>query len=312
VTQSDISNTIRRPLVGTKAKWLAAGLTLTQLRALARSGDLVRIRHGVYATRQAAAWAMEDPRLGHALRVIAATSSVGTDSVASHQSAALIQGIDLIKPVPPDVVILTRPPSGKSSRPNLAGVIIHAAVLPADHVTTCCGASVTTAARTVVDLARTLPFIDGVVVADSALRLGLTGKPELLRVVDSCARWPGIDQARRTVAFADERSESALESCARVVFHRSGLEPPELQVTIRGTDFVFRADFCWAQHRTIAEADGMAKYEDPKRARDQIRRDRLIRDLGYKVIHFTWRELFETPDLVVGRIRTAFAAPTVF
>ena len=312
MTQSDIPDTVRRPLVGSTAKWLEAGITPRQLRALARSGELVRVRRGVYATRNAAVWAMDDPRRGHALRVIAATSSVGPDSVASHQSAALILGLDLVKPAPKDVVTLTRPPSRRCNRPSSSDITFHNGVLPPDHVTVCLGAPVTTAARTVVDLARTMPFIEGVAAADSALRLGLTGKPELRRVADSCVRWPGVDQARRTVSFADGRAESALESCARVVFHESGLEPPELQVTIRASGFVFRADFCWARQRTIAEADGMAKYEDPRRARDQIRRDRLIRDQGYKVVHFTWRELFDTPDVVVGRIRKAFAAPTPF
>lgn len=269
------------------------------------------MRRGVYATRNATIWAMDDPRRGHALRVGAARSSAGQDSVASHESAAVILGLDLIKPVPRDVVTLTRPPLRRSGKPS-AGIIFHNADLPPDQVTTRLGASVTTAARTVVDLARTKPFMDGVAAADSALRLGLAAKPELLRVVEFCARWPGVDQARRVVEFADKRAESALESCARVAFHEARLEPPELQATIRGAGFVFRADFRWAKQMTIAEADGMAKYEDPRRARDQIRRDRLLRDLGYKMVHFTWRELFETPEVVVGRIWKAFASPTPF
>jgi very-short-patch-repair endonuclease len=56
----------------------------------------------------------------------------------------------------------------------------------------------------------------------------------------------------------------------------------------------------------------MAKYEEPGRARDQIRRDRLLRDAGYKVVHFTWRELFDTPEVVIARIGRAFAAPAPF
>jgi len=85
-----------------------------------------------------------------------------------------------------------------------------------------------------------------------------------------------------------------------------------LQVTIRGSGFVYRGDFYWHKYRTIVEADGMAKYEDPARAREQIRRDRLLRDAGYKLVHFTWRELFDTPELVITRIRSAFASPSPF
>jgi hypothetical protein len=312
VTQRDISDTLRESIVDTTAKWRAAGITARRLRALTLAGDLVRIRRGVYATKGAVAFAADDPRRGHALWALAATRSVGSDSVASHQSAARMYGIDLLKSVPDGVVTLTRPPTRRTGETNSAGIVFHIAALPADHITTRWGALVTTPARTVVDLARTLPFIDGVVLADSALHLRITTKPELLRMVDSCAQWPGISVARKAIAFADGRSESPLESCARVTFDASGLEPPELQVTIRGDGFVYRSDFYWARHRTIVEADGMAKYEDPARARDQIRRDRLLRDAGYKLVHFTWRELFETPELVITRIRVAFAAMSPF
>lgn len=294
------------------AKWRAAGLSAGQMRSLLRSGDLVRMRYGVYATRAAVAWAMDDPGRRHALEVLAVTTSVGRDSVASHHSAALIHGLDLLTPVPQGVVTLTRPLTRRSCRPRADGIFFHSAALPSEHVTKCWGIPVTAVSRTVVDLARALPFVDGVVVADSALRLGKTSTPDLARVADSCGQWPGVARARRVVGFADGRAESVLESCARAVFDERGLEAPDLQVVFRGEGFVFRGDFYWARHRTIAEADGMAKYEDPERARDQIRRDRLLRDAGYKVVHFTWRELFETPEVVITRIRKAFAAATPF
>jgi len=60
----------------------------------------------------------------------------------------------------------------------------------------------------------------------------------------------------------------------------------------------------------IAEADGEAKYSDPRRAIRQLERDQQLRDHGDKVIHFTWRELFKTPKAVTDRIRKACASPT--
>jgi hypothetical protein len=294
------------------ANWRSAGMSAKQMRSLLRSGDLVRMRYGVYATRAAVAAAMDDPRRRHALEVLAVTTSVGRDSVASHHSAARIHGLDLLRPAPADIVTLTRPRSRPSGRPRSDGIVFRVAALPREHVTPCWGVWVTSVPRTAVDLARTLSFTDAVVVADSALRLGKTTKSELSRVVNACDRWPGVDQARRTVAFADGRAESVLESCARVTFDTFGLEAPDLQVTFRGEGFVFRGDFYWARYRTIAEADGMAKYEDPQRARDQLRRDGLLRDAGYRVVHFTWREIFEAPTVVVARIRKSFTSATPF
>ncbi|HTR91220.1 MAG TPA: DUF559 domain-containing protein [Trebonia sp.] len=168
----------------------------------------------------------------------------------------------------------------------------------------------TSVPRTVVDVARMSSFMSAVVTADSALRAGLTTKGALLAVCHQCPRWPGIRQARRVVDFANPGAESVLESCARVVFHEHGLEAPELQITVTGPDFRYSVDFYWPRHRVIAEADGAMKYSDAQRAVRQLDRDQRLRDLGYKVVHFTWRDLFQNPEEVIARIRKAFATLT--
>lgn len=313
MTQSDIPNAIRKWAVGTTGEWRAAGITPGQFRSLTRAGYLVRVRHGVYATRTAIESARSDPRQGHALRVAGARASVGRRAVASHQSAALLHGIDLLHDPPDGAVWLTWPP-GQYRSPSPEGVHLHSARLPQKHVTTLYGVRVTTGARTIIDLARSLTFMEGVVAADSALRLGKTTDLGLADIIRSCARWPGIDRARRVTGFSSADAESVLESCARVVFAEAGLPPPVLQAAIATADaeFIGRADFCWPAYRVIAEADGMAKYDDPRRAREQIMRDIRLRDAGYKVVHFTWSELFGTPGLVIARIRAAFTAPTSY
>jgi len=276
------------------------------LRTLARSGDLVRIRQGVYATRRAVNWARDDPVRNHVLRLIAVRASVGRDAVVSYHSAATLHQLDLLTSPPESTVTLTLPTARRWERLRSTGVVFHCADLPREHVTRLYNMPVTTAARTVVDLARTLPFVDAVVVADSALHEEKAAKPELRQVLDSCTQWPGVTQARRVVAFADERAGSVLESAARVVFGEHGLDPPELQVTIHLPANAFLVDFFWREYRVIAEADGLAKYAADKDLIAQFQRDRLLRDAGYKVVHFTWRELVKTPELVVTRIRQAF------
>jgi very-short-patch-repair endonuclease len=282
------------------------------MRTLIRHGYLVQVRRGVYATRGAIASAKNDPCRAHALQVAAVRVWLGRDVVGSHHSAALVHGFDLLKRPPDGAVTVTRQPPRTRRNRDTTRVLFHIAELPETHVTREHGTSVTTAARTVIDLARTSSFIEAVVAADSALRMRKTTKEELLAVCDRCGRWPGSSRARRVVSFSNGRAESVLESCARVMFAEHDLEAPEVQVTIRGPGYLFRVDFCWEEQKTIAEADGLAKYSGGEDMLAQFRRDRLLRDAGYKVVHFTWRELFESPETVIDRIRKALAAPTSY
>ncbi len=204
-------------------------------------------------------------------------------------------------------VELTRVPDGRGSKSRRPGILLHMAALPAGHVTRCRGVPVTSVARTVVDLARTVPFAAGVVAADSALRDEQTTPDELEAVLARCQRWPGIQRARRVVAFADPEAESVLESISRVAFHEHGLPPPELQVWVGDEDEIAgRVDFLWRERRTIAEADGAIKYTGAARALAQLNRDARLREAGFEVVHFTWAEITKVPGQVVGAIRAAF------
>jgi hypothetical protein len=185
---------------------------------------------------------------------------------------------------------------------------VHAAALPAEHVVSYRGVLLTSVPRTVIDLARVLPFGAGVAVADSALHARLTSKAELSAVIAGCARWRGVRRACEVAAFSDARSESVLESLSRAMFHQAGLPPPDLQVWI-GDDgeVIGRVDFLWRRYRTIGEADGAVKYETPARARTQLERDARLRAAGYEVVHFTWPQITRAPAQVVDEIRVAFS-----
>jgi predicted transcriptional regulator of viral defense system/very-short-patch-repair endonuclease len=309
VTQSNVPDAISKSRVASVAEWRALGLTTPQFRSLVRSGDLVRVWYGVYATGPAIAWGKANSMTEHTLRVIAARVATGRDMVASHHSAAKIHGLTLY-PAAPDLVVLTKPSGCRSSRLKSDGLIVHAAELPREHTVKRFGVPVTTVARTVVDIARNSPFMSGVVTADYALHADSVTPEALAAVCDSCERWPGIRTARRVAEFSDARAESVLESCARVIFEEHGLERPALQVTFQGYDFAYSVDFYWPRYNVIAEADGALKYEDPNRAFEQLKRDQNLRDLGKKVVHFTWRELFGQTATVIDRIRGAWASPS--
>lgn len=289
----------------TAAELVAAGWRRDQIRDGARRGDLHVVRRGIYA-EGAHARKLLSLKGGDELLAISAATALtrtGAGAVVSHQSAAHLHKIDLVGRR--DLTVhLTRPPGADMHAP--ARIRLHSAGLPAAHVTDILGLPVTTAARTSIDLARTLPFRAAVVAADCALHHRLTTIDELRAVLAVCCRWRGAAKAADVIGFADGRSESPLESIARVVFRDCGLPPPELQALIGTADDVARVDFYWGRYRTIVEVDGAVKYADPLRARAQLERDSWLRSLGYEVVHLTWEEITTMPEFVAARIREAF------
>ena len=290
------------------ARLLSAGLSTAEIRQLIRSGTLLPVRRGVYAHGLLADTAGDEP--GHQLLSVAAALAItGPRAAGIHYTAAGIHSLSLLGRRPEGVVTVTRPPHDRGSRTGPKGVLVHLAELPPEHVTVHRDVRITSAARTVIDLARTSSFTEGVVVTDSALHAGKTTKAELEGVIAYCRRWPGVTGARQAVAFSDARSESVLESIARVVFHEHGLPAPDLQVWVGDDDVVIgRADFLWRRYRTIGEADGAIKYADPSRAAAQLERDASLRDAGYEVVHFSWHRLCGRRPRLLPRSRPRYSA----
>ncbi|WP_369136724.1 hypothetical protein [Modestobacter versicolor] len=189
------------------------------------------------------------------------------------------------------------------------------ALLPDDQVTVVDGVAVTDLARTVVDVARSVPFEAAVVIADAALARRRCTPEELRSCLTGMGPVPGSRQAARVLAFADGRSESVGETRSRVLFHRLGLPPPTPQLEVRrpGGGLIGRCDFGWEQHRTLGEFDGRVKYgrllRPGQSAGDAVHEEKVredeLRDVGWQVTRWTWSDL-DRPAVVVDRLQRAF------
>jgi hypothetical protein len=304
VGELTLRSNVRLAGIMSTAHLAAAGRSSRQIRAMVERGELLRIGWGYYATADLAELTTRFPEGQLLLSAAAAAAALGPGVAVSHQTAAQLHGLSMLGP-PPSELSVTRPP-GSRSRSGRPGVHLHCAALPAEHVGGRLGVPVTTVARTVIDLARVLDLRAGVVVADSALQQKLTSKKELRAVLVACPRWRGVRMAAEVVEFTDGGAESPLESLARIVFRDGGLPPPELQVEIRDSEFIGRVDFLWRQFRTIAEVDGVGKYDDRNLAMRQLRRDKRLREAGYELVHFDWKEINGDPGYVVTSVRAAF------
>jgi hypothetical protein len=249
-------------------------------------------------------------------RLVHATAPQLLDgSVVSHGSAAVLHRLP-VWAAAIERVHVTRSQSGHGKRRSL--VHAHSAPLDETDIVLVDGIAVTSIARTVLDLARTLPMEQAVALGDRAVREGLspdTLAAGLLRM----ERWPGVRRARRAVDFLDPRSESVGESVSRVLLYTDGLPAPDLQQEIVGPDgeVVARVDFLWKQQRTVGEFDGKVKYgrtlhpgQDLEEvlAAEKARED-LIRDSDLQVARWIWRDFYR-PGVIRDRVLRAFARST--
>ena len=289
-----------------RSRLLAEGVTDDELRRMCRQRRLTTIRPGAYVPSSDARLATARAR--HALAARSTVPKVASDAVLSHVSAAVLHGLTLWK-VPLSRVHVTRPPTASGRRTRLLHV--HAAVLHADEIEEVDGLVVTTVARTVGDLARSLPFEPALVVADAALHNHLVTPLQLQQVVERMAGRAGCPAARRVVAAADARAASPGETRSRIAIARAGLPTPTLQHVVAAVGA--EVDFYWEQFRTVGEFDGAVKYGRALRPGQEPgevvfvekRREDALRGEELQVVRWVWDEL-PTFDAVAARLLRAF------
>jgi hypothetical protein len=236
---------------------LAAGVTDDEMRRLLRRGELATVAPGAYLDPADAR--LRRPEQRHALQVAVAVPRIAADAVVSHQSAAVLYGLSVWN-LTLSRVHVTR--SRRSGGLRTGRLHVHTAPLEPDEIGMVGGIAVTSVARTLVDLARTVAFEEAVTVLDAALHNHLATRDELLRTLELAAGWKGAPKARRAVDFADPRPMSVGESRSRVAMARLGVATPVLQWKVVGPGGIVlgTADFGWPDHGYAGEFDGFVKY----------------------------------------------------
>lgn len=291
---------------------LRDGYSDNEIRRLRRKGTWSSIRRGAYL--QLDGDQPVDSRQRHELLIRATVPGLRLPAVVSHTSAAVLWGLPLWS-THLGIVHVTRPRPANGGRSG--SLLCHAGALPDDDVTTLGDIAITTPARTIADMARSLPFEQSVVAADGALRMNLLTYDDLSAAAAAVAGAPNSRAALRVARFANGLSESVGESRSRVMIHRAGLPVPILQFTTVDANgrHLGRSDFGWCGGRVLGEFDGRIKYgrllapgQAPGDAvfDEKVREDSL-RDNGARVVRWTWDDL-DYPLAVVERIQRAIAS----
>lgn len=271
---------------------LAAGFTDRELHG----GGWKRVRRGSYLASASGEDLSAEQRHLMLTQAVAAASSA--EAVVSHVSAAIAHELTCWAVSLARVhLIRARPNGGRVTRQ----VALHSMRIDPDEIVRVGPLRVTSVARTVIDLARAVPFEQAVVIGDNALHSGKTTRDELLVQLARSAGRPGNPRARRVVAFLDGRSESVGESRSRVALRAAHFPDPTLQARITDAvdKIIARVDFLFPEFGVIGEFDGLVKYRSApagtRSAEDVViaekAREDALRALGWLVVRWTWQDL---------------------
>lgn len=264
--------------LGGIARWRQLRCTSREIQPFLQSGELVRLRRGVYA-------------LPAADSALAAAARLGGH--ASHTSAALALGWE-VRTVPAQPII-TVPKHRRFKQEVAGGVQVRWADLEPDDR----NGLHTSADRTLLDCMRLPHFAEALSVADSALRHGYSHRRMLALARD--ARGPGSRRAREVAALADGRSANPFESSLRAI----ALRVPGLSVTPQlrlGERLVDLGD---ENLRLLLEADSF-EWHGRRAALDRdCRRYNGFVVEGWLVLKFSWEWVMFEPEDVERVLRAA-------
>lgn len=296
--------------VFTRADIRAAGVDESAIKPLLRRGCWVRLHHGVYV--DATQLADATPERLDLLNCAAAQRALPVTALAYGPTAAIAHGLPVDRALLGNVHLLREPGhdaralSRRITSPiHLANVHLHAHRLPADPTTVggvlsvdLAQAAATTALFSTEDWA--------VVTMDAAAWRRPDVLPSLTEIAGLIAHVKGAGTLAAAVDLVRAGAQTPLETLSRLRLIRCGIEEPQLQVTLRaGGSVIAVVDMLWPERRVVGEADGLLKYADrDSLVAEKVREDR-IRDLGFRVVRWTWDEIMSTPQEVARRIQRA-------
>jgi hypothetical protein len=248
-----------------------------ELRALVHAGRWTGVFTGTYRVKSG------EP--GPRLRLSAARLSIGREVPACLHTAAELHGFGVLDDTVTHVAV--RPDEPCARRADLWP---HQLALAVDDVVRLrCGALVTSADRTAIDLARTLPRIDVLPVLDAAVAAGVCTPESLAAELDRHVGLRGVRQARELVPSADPAPVSPQESRLRLRCHDAGLPPPTPQLPVFDSSGRARRwlDLAWEEVKVGLEYDGDEGHAGRSAVRADRRRHNFLQDDGWAMFYAT-------------------------
>jgi very-short-patch-repair endonuclease len=270
------------------------GLPQRAVSHRAAAGRLHRIHRGVYAVGH--------PVLPRYARWMAAVLAAGPGAALSHASAAALWEIRPSEATRIDVSVPTA--AGRAKRPGLR--VHRAGARHSDETTHHHAIPVTTPARTLLDLAASLPRRALERALDQAEILELFDLRALRTTIDAHRgeRGAGALQAALEEHIAGTTlTKSELEERMLALCRTHGLEQPMVNEEVAGLE----VDFLFAAQRLVVEADSWQFHRTRAAFERDRQRDAILARAGYRTLRVTDRQLKRRPSEVVAAIAAAGA-----
>jgi hypothetical protein len=235
---------------------------------------------------------------------MAALLAAGPGAVVSHRAAGWLWKLEGVRAGRPEISV----PHGRKVRLN--GVVIHRTQnLPLRDTTRRRGLAVTTAARTIADLAGILPPIALEDALDDARRRRLVTDESLQQVIESRVRNTAVLRSLISERKDARPPGSNKEGELRRLLQAAGLPEPVGQYDILDGDgrFVARPDLAYPEAFLAIEYDGSHHADRCQWRSDLVRQNRLI-NVGWRILRYTYDDLVQRPDEVVEEVRAALYA----
>jgi hypothetical protein len=273
------------PFIGSEA--IAAG----DLARYALRRNFVALHHDVYISRGTA--------ISPVLRAQASWLRSKRRGILAGFSASALHGARWIDAGRPAAIIDT-------NRRHAPGVEVWADRIEEDEICVVGGMSVTTPARTALDLACRLPVDPAVAAIDALARATRLKMADVEMLVDRYRGRPGIRNARVALDLVDSGAESPRETWLRLLLIRAGFPRPKTQIPVYNEFGVLIAelDMGWDDIKVAAEYEGDHHRTNPMRFKKDIRRYEDVTELGWIDIRVTARD---TEGSVVQRVAAARA-----
>lgn len=277
----------------TRAQLRAAGFSDDIIDHRIRTRRLARVHRGIYLVGVVA------PSYAHEM---AACLACGPRAVLSHRSAAVLWQIVRGRARPSHLEVTI--PNGYRRRPGLQ--VYRIGTLQPDEVTRLEGIPITTAARTLYDLAGLLRRRSLERAMAEAIALGLTTTAEVRAMAERQEGRRGVGQLRAVLDLGDpRRTRSEAEERFFDLIRGTDMPCPAVNTRVGG----YEIDFFWAAERLAVEVDGFTFHTSRRAFEQDRRRDAELATLGVRVVRVTWRQIIDEPKAVISRLQLALSTP---